>query len=248
MAAWTTSVDEGGRREAGRARRRGTGHEIDVARPQRVDHQSAQSRPGGHDFDDERAAEEGADHHAVETEDGPAATRARRGGPARRAERRRARSVARRKGSCETSASDCDCSRSRVAASGRASASAGTGRCAITSTSQRHPTRPPTEVMPPTGSHPVLDGQQHQHQRADQRRRGEQQHRQHARQRGSDPTLVRGGVDAEGQADQAWPGPARRSRGWRCSRPARAAGRTRGANSRWTRRSPAARRGPATTT
>ena len=35
-----------------------------------IHHQPAQSQPRGDDFDDERAAEEGADHHAVKPEDG----------------------------------------------------------------------------------------------------------------------------------------------------------------------------------
>ena len=43
-------------------------HQEQVARQQRVVHQPPEARPRGHELDDERAAEERADHHAVKAE------------------------------------------------------------------------------------------------------------------------------------------------------------------------------------
>ena len=106
MAACTTSATSVPTARQAAPGRGGAGDQVDVASAERVHHQPAQPRPGGDDLDDERAAEEGADHHAVEPEHGPE-----RRGPgvaeervAR--ERHRGRGVARRTARASTSASD----------------------------------------------------------------------------------------------------------------------------------------------
>ena len=57
--------------EEERAGRRAAGDEKQIARLERVEHQAAQAGPRRDHFDDERAAEQAADHHAVKPEHRP---------------------------------------------------------------------------------------------------------------------------------------------------------------------------------
>ena len=62
------------RGEEHRARRRAAGDQVDVARPQRLEHQAAEAGPGGDDFDGERPAQHGAGDDAVHRRHRRAAT------------------------------------------------------------------------------------------------------------------------------------------------------------------------------
>ena len=156
-AASSRSRDELPTARKNAAHRRAAGHEVDVTRAQRLEHQPAEARPRRHVLDDERSGEQRADDEAVDGADG---AQRRRPGVAHDdvvLVTRRARMAASTNGWCTVSLIDCDCSRSNVAAIGSASASAGSGRCNATSASHAAHPRPSaaTEDMPPTGSHPV---------------------------------------------------------------------------------------------
>ena len=64
-------ADEAPEGEEQPAHRRASGHEVDVARAQRLVHQPAESRPRGDELDDEGPGEQRADRQAVDGADRP---------------------------------------------------------------------------------------------------------------------------------------------------------------------------------
>ena len=161
--------------EEERAGRGAAGDEEQIARLQRVEHQPPEPRPRRHDFDDERAAEEAADHHAVEAEH-----RTQRHRPGVTQDRSRAIDAARAAGGDEAlvrrrlrSLATAGARASRPAEC--ASASAGSGRWRARSASHARPGqvdaagRGHAADRKPSGPR----REEHQRERADQRRHRE---------------------------------------------------------------------------
>ena len=90
-----------------------------------VEHQLAEARPGGDDFDGERSAEQRADDQAVDRRDRAAARALSASRQIRASGGTPRASVASMYGWPITSLIACDCRRSNIAASGSASAAAG---------------------------------------------------------------------------------------------------------------------------
>ena len=119
---------EDAEREEDRARGGAAGDEIQVARDEPFVHQRAEPRPRRDDLDGERSAQHAPDDHAVDREDGRAATAGARGARRRGGSEQPRASAARTDGSPSASCIACDCRRSSDAAIGSASAIAGSTR------------------------------------------------------------------------------------------------------------------------
>ena len=150
------------------------GHQAQVARPSASKISRPEPRPRRDDFDDERAAEQRADEHAVDAEH--RRQRHRPGVHAQRALARRARGRGwrPRRAGRRPRPWRRDCTRSSVAASGRASASAGTGRCRARSASHGDAARGRPRSCRRPATSPVRAARNTSSERAQERR-----HRQH---------------------------------------------------------------------